>query len=110
MAKKVNFYTEQEMNVLQQLADSNKPVNAELLNDFCKKYKRTLGSAQLKVYGLRKNKPGYVNRFAKKEMRKDVSLVKPKDTFTVSKGEVKIPINKFNIEQQKDGFYFVIKF
>ena len=111
MAKKqIKLYTSEEISLLQQLADSNKAVNNELLGEFCKKYKRSLGSASLKVYELRRKQPGYINRFAKKEVAKDVSLVKPTDSFTVSKGEVKIPINKFNIEQQKDGFYFVIKF
>lgn len=110
MAKQIKLYTTEEINFLETLANSNKPVNSNLLDSFCKKYKRSLGSASLKVYELRKKTPGYINRFARKEVKNDVSLVKPTDNFTVSKGEVKIPISNFNIKQEKDGFYFVIKF
>jgi len=110
MAKKLKFYSKEEMNELTKIALSNKPVNKALLGEFCKKYGRTIGSVSLKTYEIRKKQPGYVNRFAKQRVKTDVSLVKDKNAVGFSKGEVKIPINNFNIKQEKDGFYFIIKF
>jgi len=110
MTKKIKFYTKEENDQVISFANSNKPLNKKLLDSFCKKYNRSYHSVCMKIYDVRKTKPGYVNRFVKKNVKTDVSLVKDNSHVGFSKGEVKIPITNFNIKQEKDGFYFIIKF
>ena len=111
MAKKIVFYTKEELKVLNGLAKSKKPVNKALLEDFCKKYNRTYGSVALKVYSLR---PKYAGKTTKRKNNKlftrDTTLVPKNNTINKRSGEFKVPINSWSISQNDNKLYFVVKF
>lgn len=111
MPKKVRFYTEQEINLLQEFAKSKAPVNKQMLAEFCKNYKRSLHSATVKVYDFRRQF-GFENSRPprNKTINPKANLVKDKTVATMSKGEFKIPINSWNVSNENGQFYFVVKF
>ncbi len=107
----VRFYSKEEMKDLAPFIKGGETPTKESLKDFCKKYNRSYGSVQVRVYTLRKKKNS-----AKKVMVKQspkVSLkptVKDKTTVNLSKGEFKIPISNWNVSNENGQFYFVVKF
>jgi len=100
---KAFFYSAEETQLIESLAKSGKPVNHKLLDDFCKKYKRSYVSASMKVYDVRK-KLGITSP-------KSISANLVKDNSAkMSKGEFKIPVNNWNITNENGQMYLTIKF
>lgn len=101
---KAFFYSAEENQLIESFAKSGNPVNHKLLDDFCKKYKRSYVSASMKVYDVRK-KLGMVS-----PKSLNANLVKDNNAAKISKGEFKIPVNNWNITNENGQMYLNIKF
>jgi len=100
---KLFFYSAEETQLIESFAKSGKPVNHKLLDDFCKKYKRSYVSASMKVYDVRK-KLGITSP-------KSISANLVKDNSAkISKGEFKIPVNNWTVTNENGQMYLNIKF
>jgi hypothetical protein len=111
MKKKLKFYTEEEMSILNEFAKSRVPVNKKLLGEYCKKYDRSLHSVSFKVYDLRKKLGIESTRPLKnKTVIPKANVVKDSSIAKISKGEFKIPVNNWNITNEDGQMFLNIKF
>lgn len=100
---KAFFYSTEENQLIESFAKSGKPVNNDLLSDFCKKYKRSYLSASVKVYELRRK----LGLTSPKSL--NANLVKD-NSAKISKGEFKIPVNNWTVTNENGQMYLTIKF
>lgn len=108
MSKSIVFYTKNELRELKPFIRGNQPVNEKSLKSFCKKYNRTYGAVQVKVYSLR-NQLKY--KKAGLTTDKSATLVPRKNNaISLNKSEFRVPINSWNITQDNGQFYFTVKF
>ena len=111
MTKKLKFYTEEEMSILNEFAKSRVPVNKKLLGEYCKKYDRSFHSVTFKVYDLRKKLGIESSRPQKnKTITPKATVIKDNSIARVSKGEFKIPVNNWNITNEDGQMFLNIKF
>ena len=110
MSKKLRFYTQEEINTLQEFAKSGLPVNHKMLGQFCKENKRSFHSAMLKVHDLRKRLNNGISSTRNKTVIPTAKVVKDKSVAKISKGEFKIPVNNWNITNENGQMYLTIKF
>jgi len=113
MKKKLKFYTQEEMSILNEFAKSRVPVNKKLLGEYCKKYDRSLHSVSFKVYDLRKKLGIESSKPARNKTnfpKTELTPTKDQSVVNMGKGEFNIPIKSWSITQHTDGFYFNVKF
>ena len=103
MAKKLKFYTTEELSFIEAYAKSKEPVKEELLQKFCVDNNRPMNSVIFKIYDLRK-KMRQNKATSPKANVKDTSVAK------ISKGEFKIPVNNWNITNEDGQMFLNIKF
>jgi hypothetical protein len=115
--KKLKFYTQEELNILDEFAKSQAPLNKKLLGEYCKQYDRSIHSVTFKVYDLRKklgvqnSRPGRNNKTESISTKTELTpTVKDQSVVNIGKGEFNIPIKSWSITQHTDGFYFNVKF
>jgi hypothetical protein len=101
--KTVRFYSEEEYNALKSFIEEDKSLKAENLNNFCKKFNRSLTNTRAYIYAQRKR------LLDKTEPNKKTQLLKTKKAILKS-SEFHIPITKWELLKIEDKFTLVLKF